>query len=386
MPTRFKALTSQPRRFIMAIMLFVVLDLSTLVINRWLAEEMSRDAVAINLAGRQRMLSQQTTKALLQAGDATSTVEFEAAIGEFKAAFRLFEQTLTAFAEGGEAPGGDGTPVILGKVDGEAARAVEAAHRLIAPLPPLLAGMRPYPAGHPGPAAEYMMRHNQEILALMNRLTMELERDSLHQASRLRSIQTGAFLLALANFLGIVFGMLRRVRRAEDDKQRWRELARHDPLTGLSNRKGFSEAGVAILSRAQVENAAGVVVMLDLDGFKPINDRYGHAMGDRVLVKLAEKLATAARATDVVARLGGDEFAILCPTLQTEQDIKQFCERLLAAIASVPADLVPDCPLGGSVGVARYPQDGYVLENLLGRADLAMYTAKNAGGRRWHID
>ena len=386
MPTRFKALTSQPRRFIMAIMLFVVLDLSTLVINRWLAEEMSRDAVAINLAGRQRMLSQQTTKALLQAGDATSTVEFEAAIGEFKAAFQLFEQTLTAFAEGGEAPGGDGTPVILGKVDGEAARAVEAARRLIAPLPPLLAGMRPYPAGHPGPAAEYMMRHNQEILALMNRLTMELERGSLHQASRLRSIQTGAFLLALANFLGIVFGMMRRVRRAEDDKQRWRELARHDPLTGLSNRKGFSEAGVAILTRAQVENAAGVVVMLDLDGFKPINDRYGHAMGDRVLVKLAEKLATAARATDVVARLGGDEFAILCPTLQTAQDIEQFCERLLAAIASVPADLVPDCPLGGSVGVARYPQDGYVLENLLGRADLAMYTAKNAGGRRWHID
>lgn len=140
MPTRFKALTSQPRRFIMAIMLFVVLDLSTLVINRWLAEEMSRDAVAINLAGRQRMLSQQTTKALLQAGDATSTVEFEAAIGEFKAAFQLFEQTLTAFAEGGEAPGGDGTPVILGKVDGEAARAVEAARRLIAPLPPCSPG------------------------------------------------------------------------------------------------------------------------------------------------------------------------------------------------------------------------------------------------------
>ena len=66
-----------------------------------------------------------------------------------------------------------------------------------------------------------------------------------------------------------------------------------------------------------MENAAGVVVMLDLDGFKPINDRYGHAMGDQILVKLADKLAATARATDVVARLGGDEFAILCPTLQT---------------------------------------------------------------------
>lgn len=203
-------------------------------------------------------------------------------------------------------------------------------------------------------------------------------------AKRLRAIQTGAFVLALANFLLIVFGMLRHFREVEGDSHRWRELARHDPLTGLSNRKGFTEAALAILSRAQMENAGGAVMMLDLDGFKPINDRYGHAMGDQILVRLADKLASAARATDVVARLGGDEFAILCPKLQGE-DIEQFCSRLLTAVASAPADETPGCRLGGSIGIACYPQDGHSLEHLLNLADRAMYAAKNAGGHRWHI-
>lgn len=178
--------------------------------------------------------------------------------------------------------------------------------------------------------------------------------------------------------------MLRHFREVEGDSHRWRELARHDPLTGLSNRKGFTEAALAILSRAQMENAGGAVMMLDLDGFKPINDRYGHAMGDQILVRLADKLASAARATDVVARLGGDEFAILCPKLQGE-DIEQFCSRLLTAVASAPADETPGCRLGGSIGIACYPQDGHSLEHLLNLADRAMYAAKNAGGHRWHI-
>lgn len=224
----------------------------------------------------------------------------------------------------------------------------------------------------------------KEVLALMNSLTTVLERDSVRQATRLRAIQTGAFVLALANFLLIVFGMLRHFREVEGDSHRWRELARHDPLTGLSNRKGFTEAALAILTRAQMENAGGAVMMLDLDGFKPINDRYGHAMGDQILVRLADKLASAARATDVVARLGGDEFAILCPKLQGE-DIEQFCSRLLTAVASAPADETPGCRLGGSIGIACYPQDGHSLEHLLNLADRAMYAAKNAGGHRWHI-
>jgi diguanylate cyclase (GGDEF)-like protein len=340
--------------------------------------------VAINLAGRQRMLSQQTTKALLLASQASTPAEFDAANGEFEAAFGLFDQTLTAFAEGGEARGGDGSPARLRRLEGEAARSVEAARKLVNPLALVLSDTRLRGDERTRQAAAYMVRHNRDLLALMNSLTTVLERDSVRQATRLRAIQTGAFVLALANFLLIVFGMLRHFREVEGDSHRWRELARHDPLTGLSNRKGFTEAALAILSRAQLENSGGAVLMLDLDGFKPVNDRYGHAMGDQILVRLADKLASAARATDVVARLGGDEFAILCPKLQGE-DIEQFCSRLLSAVASAPADDTPGCRLGGSIGIACYPRDGHSLEQLLSLADRAMYAAKNAGGHRWQI-
>lgn len=384
MPIPVSALIGSPRRLVTAIVLFVALDLSVLVINLWLAEQMAQDAVAINLAGRQRMLSQQTTKALLLASQASSPAEFEAASGEFEAAFGLFDQTLTAFAEGGEARGGDGSPARLRRLEGEAARTVEAARKLVNPLALMLSDTRLQASERTRKAAAYMVRHNRDVLALMNSLTTVLERDSVRQATRLRAIQTGAFVLALANFLLIVFGMLRHFREVEGDSHRWRELARHDPLTGLSNRKGFTEAALAILTRAQMENSGGAVLMLDLDGFKPINDRYGHAMGDQILVKLADRLAAAARATDVVARLGGDEFAMLCPKLKGE-DIEQFCSRLLTAVASAPADETPGCRLGGSIGIACYPQDGHSLEHLLNLADRAMYAAKNAGGHRWHI-
>ena len=85
------------------------------------------------------------------------------------------------------------------------------------------------------------------------------------------------------------------------------------------------------------------------------------------------------------ARLGGDEFAILCPKLQSEDDLEQFCARLLGAVASIPSDDTPGCRLGGSIGIACYPRDGYALDHLLALADRAMYAAKNAGGHRWQV-
>ena len=103
--------------------------------------------------------------------------------------------------------------------------------------------------------------------------------------------------------------MLNHFRRVERDSQQWRELARRDALTGLANRKAFTEAAQGMLARAQGDTVEGALLMLDLDGFKPINDTLGHATGDQVLIALARALESTARTTDVVARLGGDEFA-----------------------------------------------------------------------------
>jgi diguanylate cyclase (GGDEF)-like protein len=162
-------------------------------------------------------------------------------------------------------------------------------------------------------------------------------------------------------------------------------MARHDPLTGLANRKAFTETGLGILARARVDGSAGAVLVIDLDGFKPINDRFGHATGDQVLVQLAARLESTARTTDLVARLGGDEFAILCPNLHDPEHIGQFCNRLVAAIGDIPDDICPGNALGASIGIATYPKDGYDLHHILGQADRAMYAAKQAGGSRWML-
>ena len=387
MPIPVSALIGSTRRLVVAIVLFVALDLTVLVINLWLANQMAHDAVAINLSGRQRMLSQQTTKALLLATGAAGTNDVAAANQELTSAFGLFERTLDAFADGGETRGGDDRPVVLSAVTGDAARVVAEARTLIAPLRPLL---NPPPDNAPDAsrnraAADYMVRHNREILALMNSLTSTLERDSVRRARELRAIQTGAFVLALGNFLAIVIGMLRQFHAGQNDGQRWREMARHDPLTGLANRKAFTEAGLGVLARAQVDRRPGAVLMLDLDGFKPINDTHGHATGDRILIALASRLESTARATDVVARLGGDEFAILCPNLHGADNIDHFCSRLVTAIADIPDEICPGCGLGASIGIAVYPDGGYDLNQLLGTADRAMYAAKKAGGNRWQI-
>lgn len=370
-------------RIVAAIVMFVVFDLVALLSNLWIAEQVAQDAVAINLAGRQRMLSQQTTKALLLATRPIGAERPEAARLEIGTAFTLFEQTLRAFDEGGNTVGGDGHRVTLRAVDGEASRIVREARRLVAPLTALLHDPQGRLPERLEPAADYLVQHNGTILDLMNQLTSALERDSIRRTRDLRVIQSTAFVLALANFIVLVLGMLRRHRAAEEAGQHWRNQAREDPLTGIANRKAFEEVAEALLARARHDRDCGALLLLDLDGFKPINDRFGHAAGDAILKAVAGALTAAARNSDLVARLGGDEFIALCPGASKEVDIDPLCERLINAISALPTADLPGCRLGVSIGVATYPDCGYRLDGLLSRADKAMYVAKGAGGNRW---
>ncbi|MBS0354828.1 MAG: diguanylate cyclase [Proteobacteria bacterium] len=384
MPIPVSALLGSPRRLMAAIVMFVALDLTVLLINLWIAEQVARDAVAINLAGRQRMLSQQTTKALLLA--TVPNANSDTARQEFSEAFGLFRRTLNAFAEGGSTLGGDGKPLLLEKVGDAGAPALEKARKLITPVEGIAfqAALPHTDASELAFAADYMVRHNREILDLMNTLTSALEQESVRRTRELRAIQAGAFVLALANFLIIVFGMLGKYRSVEADSRRWQEMARHDPLTGIANRKAFVEAAEGVLSRAHVDAQAGTLLMLDLDGFKPINDSFGHLAGDQILISLADSFESAARATDIVARIGGDEFVMLCPALHGDGDIELFCERIIASVVALPGSDFPGCRLGISIGVSCYPDKGYDLNHLLALADQAMYKAKAAGGNRWY--
>lgn len=389
MPIPVSYLIGSPRRLFAAIVLFVILDLSVLLINLWIAAQMAQDAVAINLAGRQRMLSQQTTKTLLLAAHTSDQAGFRMATAEFNTAFSLFERTLRAFDKGGETQGGDGEPVFLQAVATEKGRkAVTTTLQLVAPLSGILSETRPE-EGLSGDsvrrAMAYMVLNNREILTQMNLLTTDLEHDSIRRTQELRAIQTGFFLIALANFLIIVLGLVRQYTHVERDRHHWREMAQHDALTGLFNRAAFRDAALSALDNAKQSTEPFSILMLDLDGFKPINDRFGHAEGDRMLVKLAQKLTAVSRESDVIARLGGDEFAVLCPHLHTEDRIRQFCDRAIAAISQIACEGGHECTIRASIGVAVFPDHGRDSDELLAAADRAMYSVKRSGGGRWQL-
>ncbi|OAN48781.1 GGDEF domain-containing protein [Magnetospirillum moscoviense] len=149
-----------------------------------------------------------------------------------------------------------------------------------------------------------------------------------------------------------------------------------DPLTGLANRRRFSEALAAEVVRSQRYGHPFGLIMLDLDGFKPINDRHGHAAGDMVLSAVAEALTANVRANDLPARLGGDEFVVLLPETGPE-GIKALCDKLTHAIHALRVTTATaELSVGVSLGSALFPDQGRSAGELLARADAAMYADK----------
>ena len=158
------------------------------------------------------------------------------------------------------------------------------------------------------------------------------------------------------------------------------ELSFTDPLTGILNRRGFFERGARLLDYVRSVAGRAAFVYIDLNRFKEINDRYGHALGDEVLRQVAERLHEAVRARDLVARLGGDEFAALLE-IRDGQALEGFLSRILRSITRPYAVGGSRFYLDASLGVALFPADGERLEELLRKADAAMYRAKRAGKR-----
>ncbi|MBI2821003.1 MAG: EAL domain-containing protein [Acidobacteria bacterium] len=156
-------------------------------------------------------------------------------------------------------------------------------------------------------------------------------------------------------------------------------LANHDPLTGLFNRRRFEEELGYHLGEARRYGTHGALLWMDLDGFKHVNDSFGHQVGDQLLVSLATILQRQVRETDIVARLGGDEFVILSPKINAEQ-AEALCQKVVQKLRHHSV-VLNDQPVGASVsmGVALYPDHGLASDTLLAHADLALYRAKEEG-------
>ncbi|KQU71430.1 diguanylate cyclase domain-containing protein [Rhizobacter sp. Root16D2] len=178
------------------------------------------------------------------------------------------------------------------------------------------------------------------------------------------------------------FWSMTDITAIKDSEAHAQHLALHDAVTGLPNRRLFAERLLYILADAQRRRQMTGVCYLDLDGFKGVNDAFGHDAGDAVLREVAKRLLGCIRTNDVVARFGGDEFALILSNIQDASEVERVLQRVLHAVEQPIRLAQREVAVGASIGVAIGPEHGDDPDTLTARADQAMYTAKRAGKHR----
>lgn len=468
---------------VIAVALFLLFDFAAFALNFWLSWEIEQHAIAINLAGRQRMLSQRMVKSLLQIEDARRNSESPAAsLAELKSTFDLFDNTLQGFAYGYKTRGGANEEVFLEPVKGEGARKiVDQAVSIWAPYrSQVQAVIDAGPADLDRTLSVAIIgakQTNLELLGLMNELTTELELLTQFEARRIRIYQGSAFVMALFSFFWAVWLNRRRIRifsrshnlmddiinkvsasvlvqdeagfvikanrtaetmfgydsgglaglRVDDivksengnqlghrkdgtsflalvernkttlgerrlfivtvldiTAQRMTEehlssLAYHDLLTKLPNRLLFDDRLQLGIAQSHRRNLMLAVMFIDLDHFKPVNDVYGHEIGDLLLQDVAVRLKLCLRESDTVSRHGGDEFTVIATDIGGRRQCEKIAEVILSQLTRPFHIGNLELKIGASIGISLFPSDGDDAGLLMRCADEAMYRAKQGG-------
>ena len=489
------AIIRKYRYFLLPLLMVLIFDLSLLAMNYVIAAQLEVSSTNINIAGRQRMLSQKMTKSVMlihyqQAKGLSS----EHAFNELREAVFLFDQTLNAFSYGGKATSSAGELIRIDKqVNSTIVQTLSSAQQIWQPLfseLKLLLSDETYLS----PLVVQLSQDNLRLLDLMNTLTNQLEDDARRSTYVLRGLQTIILLMILLSFavaihrlirrdqyytklmekssdivvginagsglitfisasvkllLGrdekyyldqpierlfdpssveyiqqliilineekslpedrcevalkgingniIIAEMLMQVASSENGhsmelcadirdiserklrEQKLSEMAHKDALTGLANRSMLTQMAEQAIHHARLQPYSLAIMFVDLDDFKAVNDAYGHAVGDQLLIQVARRIDGMLRASDQVARIAGDEFVVLLTGTTLKSDIERIGHKIIQALSEPMVIDGNQCLISASIGVARFPDNGDDFESLLKAADSVMYSVKHNG-------
>lgn len=180
-------------------------------------------------------------------------------------------------------------------------------------------------------------------------------------------------------------GIFSDITLIKEHQNRLEHLAHFDALTQLPNRMLLADRMQLAMAQSERSGRILAVCYLDLDGFKPVNDLYGHAVGDRLLIEVSQRLRSCVRAGDTVSRLGGDEFVLLFTDLDSEREADHAVGRVISTLTHPFQIAGHTVQISASIGVTLFPQDGSDSDALLRHADQAMYSAKQGGRNRFHL-
>jgi len=226
--------------------------------------------------------------------------------------------------------------------------------------------------------------HNQGVIGMVSLQSSVPERFGSDELDLLNSLAPFV-AITLSNALShqqlyeVNSALSHEKSQIEAAQQRIEHMANHDTLTGLPNRRLLADF---VDNRIRLASETGhdfYLVYIDLDGFKPVNDRHGHRVGDSVLMALANRMTDALRKSDFAARVGGDEFVIIIKDFDNEPAIHAFIARMLSVIEKPIKTEIEQVAVSASVGVARFGTHGRDLDTLMQHADQAMYCIKRTG-------
>jgi len=180
-------------------------------------------------------------------------------------------------------------------------------------------------------------------------------------------------------------GLLRDITERKKWEEEIKQMAMSDPLTGLANRNRYNQRLQETVKQASRFNTHFALMQIDLDKFKPVNDTYGHPVGDALLQQVAKILLSSCRDVDTVARLGGDEFSIILNGINRPEDVVISAKRIIEKLSHPIMIENHDIKIGASIGISYYPDDSEDIEELFGMADKALYSSKQEGRNTYQI-